>query len=290
MEIRGVNTNTINKLNESLIISNNCNNCDELLEYDSDVCKNCGLVKYFSEFSNYKFETDEIINKNYRLFTNSKINKINNWLQYSNIEKNEYRLKLYIIELCKNLDISNTILDQTILTVSQVMKCIKDNTHSSKRSRVKDGIIIMCIYYVSKINKLNYSYVELAKKYNLDIKYITKANKIMMELITHNKIDIPKELMFEQKEPMDYVNNIIQKYKLNINNDILNDVNNLINICNEHDLLLGYNELSIGVGCFYYVLMINNINLDLKMFSKIYNISNVTIRKIYNQLLLYKLK
>ena len=58
----------------------------------------------------------------------------------------------------------------------------------------------------------------------------------------------------------------------------------LINICEENDLLLDHTPQSVGICCFYYILKLNNIEIDVKLFIEIYNISAVTLFKTHSKL------
>ena len=55
--------------------------------------------------------------------------------------------------------------------------------------------------------------------------------------------------------------------------------------CNKtKNKLSQHNPISIASTTFYYVLKQHNVNIDIKFISHIFNISNVTIIKSYNNL------
>jgi transcription initiation factor TFIIIB Brf1 subunit/transcription initiation factor TFIIB len=268
----------------------NCKQCEEILT--SETCFNCGLVNDNCEISNTSLFTEftECNLKSMRKIENggkfSKVLKMQEWDNYTTKEKYDYKLSNYIKELCKQLEIfNNEIIEQIIELVSNVMYANKDNYEGSKRAKVKDGIIIMCIYYIYKNSQSNetISYMDLGKKINLHTKYLSTADKLIMELISNKKLVIDFNINSLEK-PMDYVNSIIFKYKLQINDKILDKVNLLINICEDNDIILNRNPLSIGTSCLYYILCLHKIEIDLKVLAKIYNISIVTITKTFNKL------
>lgn len=86
----------------------------------------------------------------------------------------------------------------------------------------------------------------------------------------------------------EYVTEVVNQKKLRIPEIILVQTQTLIQICEQHDLLLDHTPLSIGVSVFYYILKANNIICDPKIFSQIYDLSIVTVIKTYNKLLQYK--
>jgi hypothetical protein len=60
----------------------------------------------------------------------------------------------------------------------------------------------------------------------------------------------------------------------------------LIDICEDNDLISDTTPLTIGVTCFYYILKLPeiNIDIDLKIFTSIYDVSLVTLTKTFNKL------
>ena len=257
--------------------SNNIHNIKENL-----ICYDCGLILQENRLSSHQtYETAQPIT--YKPKTFSKINRMQEWFMWSNEEKNTYKLKEYVKTICNTLNISEKIISNIIDTVINVMNCIKKND-GTKRARVKDGIIITCIYYVSKNTEIPYSYIDLAKRINLDIKYVTRAERLIIELVNSKKLHLDEISISQLERPYDYVVSTIKKNDLKISNEILTLVQRLINICEDNDILLDHTPLSIGVSCFYYILQLNNINVDLKLFSTLYDISVVTILKTFNKL------
>ncbi len=280
-----INESTINNIR---VQSHHCKICNSIINNES-ICNNCGLI-IGKEYSNHQFE-EPIAYKSSS--GNIKLKKMQEWTKWTNEEKSNYKLNKYIKNLCNQLQIQECMIDIVCHLVLEIMNAIKNNQEGPKRSRVKDGIIILCIYYISKNTSIVYSYKDLAKKINLNIKYISKADNLLMELINNKKLSIPTELLdnfYKTDLPIDYVKRIIYKYNLNINEPILNQIVELINICNDNDILLDHTPLSIGVCCFYYILYINNIDINLKMFSELYDLSMVTILKTFNKLKKYKKK
>jgi len=267
--------------------------CDCDIDTDDKTCRECGLVLSDTvEYSSYVYEEPQVFKHHTTNVSNNRILKMQEWMMWSNEEKNQYKLNKYVIQLCEKLDISEKIVNTVSILVSNVMKAIKSCCDGPKRSRVKDGIIIVCIHYISKNESLgNNSYVDLCKKIDLSLKYASRADKLIMELINSNKLNLSDKFVsnfLKTESPMDYVLKIIGRYKLDIKEDMLKNVNNLIDICEDNDILLDHTPLSIGVSCFYYILTLNNIDIDVKIFSEIYDLSIVTIMKTYNKLKVYK--
>lgn len=286
------NNNENNNDNINLKISNNiCKNCNStnLSNYDEDlVCNECGFVVDTFKLTGTIYTTDQanvyVQNNSY----NNSINKLQKWMMYNNEEKSQHKLKKYTEELCNKLEIEKLLLPFIFKTVVDVMEIIKEN-EGTKRARVKDGIIIVCIQYISRNFQKNYDSVSLARKIDLNIKYISKAEKIILPLIHSNKIKFDKANFLQTEHPFFFIDQVISKYNLNIPKDILCQVRHLIDLCSKYDLLLDHTPQSIGICCFYYILRLNNIELDIKLFIEIYKISMVTLLKTYTKLNNYTL-
>lgn len=261
-----------------------CKNClsDNVLKDGTFVCYDCGLTLNEDRISLQQVFENNIpisIKSNFKC----RINKMQEWYMWTNSEKNEYKLKICVQDLCKKLKIAENLIGSIVDTVILVMNAIKIND-GTKRARVKDGIILACIHYVSKDTPTPYSYSELIKRLDLDIKYITKAERLILELINSNKLNLDKQLVLKTQKPFDYVMNTVKQKGLRINSDILEKVNSLIEICEDNDLLLDHTPLSIGVCCFYYILKLEKIDIDIKLFCEMYQLSVVTVIKIHNKL------
>ena len=234
-----------------------CSSCG-FIEYNTDgVCTNCGLT-------------------------------------WSNDEKNLYKLSQYTKDLCNKLNITLHI-DYICNLVNTILYKLKDND-CSKRTRVKDGIIVVCIHYTYKKNNVfvntHFSTKTLAKSVKLDIKYITRAERSIIELMNKNKIILDKNVFFNINSPIMYIKN--NSVHLNFNNGLLLNKDTLeslykkteilIDLCEKNELLMDHTPHSIGIGCFYYILKMSNIDVDLYQFSKEYKLSCVTVSKLFKKL------
>ena len=283
--------NTLNNQQITSVVKNDkCTNClGERLGYvdNNYVCMECGLVIDEDRLNNNcSFESLQQTVSIKLSKTNSRLSKMQEWYMWTNEEKNTYKLKVYVRNLCIKLNIVECLVENICNIVIMVMDSIKRND-GTKRARVKDGIIVSCIHYVSKDTSIPYSYIDMAKTLNLDIKYVTRADKLILELINCKKLNMNKSLILDTMKPYDYIINTIQKYNIKIDNKVLLDVKTVIEICEDNDVLLDHTPLSIGVCCFYYILQLRNIEIDLKVFSDLYDLSVVTVVKTYNKLKIY---
>ena len=265
-----------------------CDHCGNLQIYynnNETVCYECGLILNSAPFDSTP--TFESTPTTYRKPSapNHKLTKLQNWYMWSNEEKNAYKLSTYTKTLCTQLSVHESLVPSICDTVCNVMDTIK-KYDGTKRARVKDGIILVCIQFVSKDASAatELSAVELARKLKLDIKYITKAEKLILELVNGGKLHFSKQCLLGFRTPFDYVKETIHKKHLKIPEPIISKVEWLIRLCEANDLLLDHTPMSVGVCCFYYILKTYDISIDTRMFSELYDLSFVTLIKTYNKL------
>ena len=296
---------------EKVYVNNTCTGCGYIEYIDIDVCTNCGLMFVHklvcydeNDMTNSYNPNNEDCNgndnngfnlNNFKKVNNSqkfsRISQMQNWYKWSKDEKNTYKLGLYIKNLCATLNIE-LYIDYICDLVTTVLDKIKDN-EGSKRTRVKDGIIVVCIYYTYKKNNVfvnsNFTTSELSKSIHLDMKYITKAEKFIIELINRKKLHLDKSVFLGNNSPLSYIKNNIVHFNLDkqLLQHVYNQVEILIQLCEDEEILLDHTPLSIGIGCFYYILKKNNIDIDITHFSKIYKLSCVTISKLTRKLNLH---
>ena len=287
-------SNTADETEGSEDVCYNCNS-NSIKGYDGEkTCYNCGLVlsdecNFYSNIYDSECATTYDKKKVYSKYSKyGKIKQMQEWYKWTNNEKVVYKLTIYTEQFCKKLGVSEKIIPMIIDTVIVIMSTIKEN-YGTKRARVKDGIIIMCIHLVSKNTEFQLTYTEMAKKTGVDMKYITRADGLILELINAKKLNFQKDFkIHDVKTPYSYILEIINKNKLHISETLLKKIKTLIEICEDNDLLIDHSPQSIGACCFYYILKASDdININIKLFSNISNLSIVTIMKAYNKLKVY---
>lgn len=284
-----------------------CVNCNHI-EYDTDhVCTNCGLMnnndKIYDNNINYDTNTEMTVlnypKKKYNYDKNNHLCKMKTWYENTSEEKNEYKLLLYTKKICNSLEI-NSYIDYICDLVNKVLKCIKLND-GTKRSRVKDGIIVVCIYYTYKKHNLqNYTFTlqNIAKKLDLNIKYISKAEITILELINKKKISMDRNILLNIDTSLNILPDIKLQFRLYFDHskskacfglvrseiDVLfKELESLLKYYENNELFNNHTPFSITVGCLYYLLK-QKYDSDIILLSNVYNISHITILKIYKHL------
>jgi len=261
-----------------------CGNTQIYYNHNETVCFECGLILNSSPFdATPTFESTPIAIRKPSV-PNHRLTKLQSWYMWTNEEKNAFKLSTYTKSICTQVSVHESLVPTICDTVCHVMDTIK-KYDGTKRARVKDGIILVCIHFVSKdASPTELSAMDLARKLKLDIKYITKAEKLILELVNGGKLHFSKKCLLGFRTPFDYVQEAVQRRNLKIPEAVMRKVKCLISLCETHDLLLDHTPMSVGVCCFYYVLKSYDLSIDTHMFSDLYDLSVVTLIKTHNKL------
>lgn len=240
----------------------------EHTERNETTCINCGLVlENQPEFDNFMYE--QPIETKVRSAPFNRLTKLQDWISWTKEEKTEYKLKKYVREFCEQLSIYPNIIDNICHLVNHVLQTIKEKNDGSKRSKVKDAIIINCICHVSPEYDPNY----LAKRANIEAKYLSKADRILLDL--H---------LTEQKQPNDNLQQQLRK-EFMLKNGLCTNVEDKLKILMEivEDNQLINDDSSLSVICFYYLLMHETV-VDLREFTEHFKINPTNLTKSFNKL------
>lgn len=264
---------------------NTCRGCQShnIVIADVDyVCIDCGLVadEQGPILTEYPSHTEHMPVTKRR----GEVSKLHQWTMYTSQEKTRYKLSTYTRALCEKIGIENVLVDRVCDMVQDVMDVVTQ-LEGAKRARVKDGIVIACIHFVSKEYGYKvYDVGELGAKAGVQTKFITRAQTTVIELIQRGKLQLNPDVLLKTKMPMDFVMEAIQRNRLRIPSVVLKRVENVISACVENNVLANNTNLAIGATCFYYVLKEHNIEFDTKLFSEMYGITFATLNKTYNRL------
>ncbi len=217
----------------------------------------------------------------------NKLKKYHEWSIWSQDSKRSKKLTEYTKELCFKIDnlltFSPCILNNILHVTEHVMLKIQEY-YGIKRGKVKNGIIAICIYYTYKELKIDISYNKISQSLDLPMKFITSAEKLILELINTHKLNLNKELLITNRTATEYIINLT---KIKLPDIVVHETIKLIKICEENDILLAHSPLAIGVTCLYYIIQKLDFDISIKQLSEIYNISIMTINKTYNKLIIY---
>lgn len=176
-------------------------------------------------------------------------------------------------ELCKQLGICyrlDTIKEYTCTVLDSVYK-----VHGQKRRGVKMALILYCINKVVNASTL---IEDMAKRVNIDKKYIYKAEKLLAEL--------PRQIFcLDTPSPVEYVKSIYNTHDNSIiEYDIMQELEQFVNICQKNHVLARNTYTCMGSSCLYFILLNHGYHVEIDTFCKTYNISKTNLERLYKTL------
>jgi transcription initiation factor TFIIIB Brf1 subunit/transcription initiation factor TFIIB len=243
-----------------------CKNFEVLEVLEGTVCNLCGLMiscVNISDIGSY----EEIQNLN---------------ITFSKSEQKNISLNKYIYSILVKLElptiIHNSIADIAFVLITSVYKYL-----NSKGSYLKKALIVITAYKLYNI----YSYTELIKKIDLPIKYISKAEMNIAELVSTKKIPFNILKNIHSDHPIRFIYNIIHINKLTVSQDILQQTHSLISKCMEIGMTSDHQPSSIAISSLFFIIKQQKIDIDIRIFSNIYGLSHITISKIHDKIKLH---
>lgn len=218
----------------------------------------------------------------------NRMKKLHNSLNMTPECRRILKLIVYTKDLCKQIGdlesphILNNILDTTIYIMGKLY-----DSDIIKRGKAKDGLIIVCINYACKQFSKSLNYNDISKSLNLHMKHITAGEKIILELMNTNRITLDKSIFLSNKTAIEW---ITEKQFSIIPFQIIDKGVELINLCKKNNIILEATPLIFGVSCLYYVIIKYSYDIiDIKLLSKIFNVSVTSINNTYHKLKNYNL-
>ena len=199
--------NEIQSLDQCVVSENTsfkCPNCGstKILTYDQNKqCRQCLTLIETNSFAKSELSEKDKAEvlivpsaKNQSFITGNRFNnRIKNQHIWKNIDVNERNRSKFMESLITKLkdkfsphDTKIAIMNALDLFYNHISEYAGD-----RRARNKLGIIAMCIYYIFKEKGIIYDKKELAEKFDIDIRNITKGNKIINKLCMNN-LDLRK--------------------------------------------------------------------------------------------------
>ena len=212
----------------------------------------------------------------------NRLKTINNYYYHTPESKRFYKLNEKIRELSLKIKCLETpcVFEHVVDITNYVLEKMGSQNY---RGKVRDGIIAVCIYYACKKMSKIINYNELSNTLNLPVKYITSAETIILELLNNNIIHLDKQIFLSNKTPIDYLMENINNIPIKISDNLIQTVINIINICENNNILFGNTPFVVSIGCLYYTILnySSSFDVNIKQFVNLYKISESTLRKIY---------
>lgn len=268
----------------------------------SYVCEDCGtenqeLFDESPEWSNYDEKGDNgrcgtYINPFYpksSLGTTinasgySKVKMLRSWGQVSYREKSLSEVLNDIESKCKKYNITKAIIDNAKILYRNIRDLKNDNGKNIIiRGVNRKQIIAACLYFGAILQKFPRSTKEVADIFELDIKQVTKGCRNFLEIMKDNFI------IFDIKPS--HGSDFIERYGIKLK--LTKEAIQLAKIISENsvklDLTSDHQAISLAAASILLSINVLKENINKKIVSELFEISDVTIGKTYNKMLPYK--
>jgi transcription initiation factor TFIIIB Brf1 subunit/transcription initiation factor TFIIB len=196
-------------------------------------------------------------------------------------ERSLNKVFIYIKEVCKKAKILDCVIDDAKILYKNINDCVHDNGKKRgqkviKRGNNRQGIIASCVYFACKKNKHVRTEKEIAKMFGL--KSITKGCKQFSKLLLTRKMKYECEI----SSPEQY----IQRFgnKLKINKDYIKIATDIANNIKKLNIITNHTPISVAAGTTLLMANKYELNINTKIVATEYNISEVTVTKVFREL------
>jgi len=302
----------LEKINDEVVVKldkNQCINCNGLnLVNDQSKgcvkCLDCGLctTQTFdenAEWSNYDDGKGEgsvrcgaitnfflpksslgttIAGKNY-----SVLKMLQNWNQMPYKERSLSEILRYIEQVCRKTNLPKAVIDLVKILYKQIHDLKYDSEEKKNKNVIirgenRKGIYGATVYYASQKQGYSRSIKEIADIFQTSIKTITKGCRKFMDLMKKN--DIVNTISTTSSN--DFIDRFC--YKLKLNKEQINKITNMAINISKLPIASNHQPSSIVAGLVLIYSYDNNLDIQKKTISEIFDISIVTIDKIFKKI------
>lgn len=213
----------------------------------------------------------------------SKVKMLRSWGQISYKEKSLSEVLNEIESKCKKYNITKAIIDNTKILYRNIRELKNDNGKNIIiRGINRKQIIAACLYFGAILQKFPRSTKEVADIFELDIKQVTKGCRNFLEIMKDNFI------IFDIKPS--HGSDFIERYGIKLK--LPKETIQLAKIISENsvklDLTSDHQAISLAAASILLAINVLKDNINKKIVSELFEVSDVTISKTYNKMIPYK--
>lgn len=289
----------------NLNLCSECNSTKIIVDLrGATVCSDCGMVQGFVLDKNPEWingddgggaENDRCGNATSYFFPQSslgtnikshkydKIKMVHDWSQMPYKERSLYEVFQYIDAKCDKAGVVKSIIDNGKILYKHIsdIKCANGKPIII-RGLNRKSLIAACVYNGAKNQGLPRTSKEIADIFGLTVKQITKGNRKYDNLIDNFK--------YINESKNNLAINYIERFgtKLKIPHEILTLAKQISVNISKLDIASGHQPPSVASASLMIALKNSNLEIDKKLISKLFGISDVTITKTYKKILEYE--
>jgi transcription initiation factor TFIIIB Brf1 subunit/transcription initiation factor TFIIB len=297
---------TTTKIDNVIIPINICSDCKATNVFidlkGASVCQDCGSVQGFTLDKNPEWingddgggENDRCGNATSYFFPQSslgtnikshkydKIKMVHDWSQMPYKERSLYEVFQYIDSKCDKAGIVKSVIDNAKILYKHISDIKLNGKSIIIRGLNRKSLIAACVYNGAKNQGLPRTTKEIADIFDLTVKHVTKGNRKYDNLIDNYK--------YINENKSNLAINYIERFgtKLKIPSVILEHAKQISLNISKLDIASGHQPPSVASASLMIALKIADLDIDKKIISKLFGISDVTITKTYKKILEYE--
>lgn len=262
-------------------------------------CKDCGIINETYLDKNPDFNNDEDKSKSYGSTTNyffplaslgtkiktkgyNKLASIHNQGQMPYKERSLLGVLEKIQGNCKDKKLTQTIIDNSKILYKKINDCKHDKGKQKGKNIIircinRQSLIAACVYYGCKFQGEPRSPKEISEIFFLDIKHVNRGIRKFGDMINLNSYEI------KNSSCSDFIERFSKK--MNINKEFIDMAKFFSENIHKLNIASTHEPPSVAAACILLVSnMYEDIEINKKQISDIFDISDVTISKTYRKI------
>ena len=217
----------------------------------------------------------------------SVLKMLQNWNQMPYKERSLSDILQILEQACRKYNLPKSVIDNVKILYKQIHDLKYDIEEKKDKSVIirgenRKGIYGACIYYGAQLQGYLRSIKEISIMLNTSIKTITKGCRKFNELMKKNNLINT----ISTTTPNDFIERFC--YKLKLRKDQIEQIMIISTNISKLYLASNHQPTSIAAGAILIYANIYNVDIQKKTISEIFEISNVTIDKIYKKILPFR--
>jgi transcription initiation factor TFIIB len=216
----------------------------------------------------------------------SVLKMLQTWNQMPYKERSLSDILQHLEQVCKKNNLPKSVIDNVKILYKQIHD-LKYETEEKKDKSViirgdnRTGIYGACVYYGAQLQGYSRQVKEIAAMLETTIKVVTKGIRKFNDLMKKNNL-----INTISSTPNDHIERFCQKLKLK--KEQVQQIKIISNNITRLYLASNHQPTSIAAGAILVYSNIYEVDIQKKTISEIFEISNVTIDKIYRKILPFR--
>jgi transcription initiation factor TFIIIB Brf1 subunit/transcription initiation factor TFIIB len=217
----------------------------------------------------------------------SVLKMLQTWNQMPYKERSLSDILQHLEQVCKKNNLPKSVIDNVKILYKQIHD-LKYETEEKKDKSViirgdnRTGIYGACVYYGAQLQGYSRQVKEIATMLSTTIKVVTKGIRKFNDLMKKNNLINT----ISSTTPNDHIERFCQKLKLK--KEQVQQIKIISNNITKLYLASNHQPTSIAAGAILVYSNIYGVDIQKKTISEIFEISNVTIDKIYRKILPFR--